>query len=303
MTSYRGRILKKILRASMARLRKRKPKTLEEYRRRLDEIAKRIPVTPGVKVDSTMIKGCYAEWLIPLSRKFHDASTIFYLHGGGYSAGSTITHRALGASIAKKSGVRVLLLEYRLAPEHPFPAALEDAVATYQWLLEQGCPPERIAFAGDSAGAGLCIATTLYLRDHNLPLPKAIACISPWVDLLHSGESHKQNAAIDPLLVTSDAEEVALYYTDAENLRNPLISPIYANLQGLPPVLIQVGSEEILLDDAKTLAQKIKEVGGEIELKIWEGMWHVWHIAGMVLPESEKALEEIAGFLRAQIDK
>lgn len=303
MLSNRGRIIKRALKASVTLWKKRTPRNIRLYRTRLDQMAKRIPVTRDVEIQSVSINGKRAEWLVPSSTAEKSLTTILYLHGGGYITGSVFTHRALCASIAKKTDVRLLFLEYRLAPEHPFPAALEDAVDAYRWLLNQGIPPEQIALVGDSAGGGLCISTTLMLRDHQIPLPVAIACISPWVDLLHSGASHQKNASLDPLLMTAEAKEAALQYTDSSNLRNPYVSPIYANLQGLPPVLIQVGSDEILLDDAVTLSKKLEEAKGEVQLRIWQGMWHVWHITGGVLPEAGKAILEIRDFLQQHWEK
>ncbi|WP_044640055.1 alpha/beta hydrolase [Risungbinella massiliensis] len=297
MLSFRGRLIKRALKASVTLWKKRTPRNIKLYRTKLDQMAKRIPVTRDVEMQSVSINGKNAEWLIPSSNAEQKQSTILYLHGGAYITGSVFTHRALCATITKKTDRRLLFLEYRLAPEHPFPAALEDAVDAYQWLLNQGIPSKQIALAGDSAGGGLCISTALMLRDRQIPLPASIACISPWVDLLHSGASHQNNARLDPLLITDDAKEAALQYTDPSNLRNPYVSPIYADLQGLPPVLIQVGSDEILLDDAVTLAKKIEQAKGDVQLRIWQGMWHVWHITGGVLPEAGKAVLEIRDFL------
>ncbi len=186
--------------------------------------------------------------------------------------------------------------EYRLAPEHPFPAALEDASQTYLWLLQQNYSPENILLAGDSAGGGLAVATALRLRENKTPLPAALICLSPWLDLTLAGQSHQSLAKAEVLLRAEELQTWANDYTANHNPAHPLISPVHADLRGLPPMLIQVGSQEILLDDSLRLAEKARAEGVNVSLNIWPGMWHAWHSLGDFMPESRQAFDEIARF-------
>ncbi|HVA77681.1 MAG TPA: alpha/beta hydrolase [Candidatus Binataceae bacterium] len=224
---------------------------------------------------------------------------ILYLHGGGYVVGSITTHRAMVARIARAAQARALLIDYRLAPEHPYPAALDDAVAAYRWLLGQGYRPGKIVIAGDSAGGGLTLATLLKLRDHGITLPAAGIGISPWTDLEGTGESVKTKAAIDPM-VTQDnlASSAKMYFADHDP-KDPLISQIYADFRGLPPLLIQVGESEILLDDATRVAARAKTAGVSVELETWPEMVHVWHVFAKILPEGQQAIDKIGKFVIA----
>lgn len=201
------------------------------------------------------------------------------------------------ARIMIESGVKVLLPEYRLAPEHPFPAAIEDTLTIYRWLLEQGYESSNIIFAGDSAGGGLSVVATLALRNQSEPLPAALVCLSPWVDLTSSGESYRENRKKDPYLVEELVRKTAQAYAADESLDNRLISPVFADFSGFPPMFIQVGSIEILLSDAQLLANKAQQAGVEVHFKVWEGMWHVWQISNK-LPEAKKAVKEIGNFVR-----
>jgi epsilon-lactone hydrolase len=191
----------------------------------------------------------------------------------------------------------MFLPEYRLAPANPFPAALEDALKAYRWLLAQGTDPRDIVLSGDSAGGGLALATALSLRDAGDPLPAALICISPWADLTNQSGSHIANANVESVLRTDVLNEWARYYTDESNLTNPLVSPVFADFRGLPPLLIQVGRDEILLDDSVTLAEKGKSAGVDVTLRIWDDMWHAWPVLGELIPESGMAFEEIRQFL------
>ncbi|OLS33674.1 alpha/beta hydrolase [Bacillus sp. MRMR6] len=240
------------------------------------------------------IDGIYAEWLS--TEQSAADKVILYLHGGAYGYCSADTHRSLAARIMREAGVKVLLPEYRLAPEHPFPAAIEDAVTVYHWLQEQGYQPEDIIFAGDSAGGGLSVSAALMLRDMNEPLPAAIICLSPWVDLTGGGESYSKNKAKDPYLNAELALRAARAYAGNEPLTHPLISPVYADLTGLPPLFIQVGSIEILLSDAEKLAHKAILSGVEVTFTVWKGMWHVFQMSRK-MTEAKRAVMEIGIYL------
>jgi len=297
--SFRSYFFERAIKVSVKRAVRKgvRGKGLDEKRQMLDAAARRLVKLPNnCKVVPIDIEGLYAEWIstgITLKHK-----VILYLHGGGYALCSANTHRPLAARIGKASGVKVLFPEYRLAPEHPFPAAIEDAVNVYRWLLHQGFSPSNIVFAGDSAGGGLCIAAALVLRDQNEPLPAAIVCLSPWVDLTSSGESYRKNKWIDPYLSIEAVRAAVRMYAGDEKPDHPLISPIFADLSGLPPLFIQAGNHEILQSDAEKLAAQARNAGVPFTLKVWKGMWHVWQISGDALPEARKAIKEIGIFIR-----
>jgi acetyl esterase/lipase len=200
--------------------------------------------------------------------------------------------------------MRALVLDYRLAPEHLFPAAVEDATAAYRWLLAQGIQPERIVIAGDSAGGGLTLATALALRDAADPLPAALVCIAPWTDLAATGASLKTRARLDPSLSPNGIAAAGLRYVGPDgDARAPLASPLYANLRGLPPLLIQVGDHEILLDDSKRLAERARAAGVNVTLEIWPEMWHVFQALAGYLPESDRAIAKIGSYMRARLSE
>jgi len=228
---------------------------------------------------------------------------VLYLHGGGYVIGSPRSHRHLAAAIAAAAGTSALLLEYRCAPESPFPAAVDDAVAAYRWLLDQGISAGGLVIAGDSAGGGLTVATLLALRDGGVPLPAAGVCISPWVDLTCSGASYSTKAASDPIVKKAGVEEMARAYLGMADRRTPLASPLFADLRGLPPLLIQVGSEEVLLDDATQLAERARAAGVDTTLEVWDQMVHVWHWFLPLLDEAEEAIGTIGRFARARMTR
>jgi acetyl esterase/lipase len=203
------------------------------------------------------------------------------------------------ARIARASQARALSIDYRLAPEHPFPAALEDAVAAYRWLLAQGYQPGKIVIAGDSAGGGLTIAALLSIRDAQLPMPAGAVPISPWTDLGGTGESIKTRAARDPMVGGDRLYPMAKQYLGKAEHTNPLASPIHADFHGLPPMLIQVGDAEVLLDDANRVAERAKAAGVKVELEVWDDMIHVWHVFAKILPEAQQAIDKIGKFVQA----
>lgn len=221
-----------------------------------------------------------------------------HMHGGGYVTGFVDSHLMMCVPMAKVLKRNMLMPEYRLAPANPFPAALEDSLKAYRWLLAQGTDGRNIVISGDSAGGGLALATALALRDAGNPLPAALICMSPWVDLNNGSASHAANAQGESVLRTDVLNEWARFYTEESNLTNPLVSPIYADLRGLPPLLIQVGRDEILLDDSLTLAKRAKAAGVDVTLRIWDDMWHAWPVLGELIPESGMGFEEMGEFLR-----
>lgn len=238
--------------------------------------------------------GVDGEWISPADAPQDKA--ILYFHGGGFRIGSVASHRDLIAQIVLASGCRVLAINYRLAPEHRFPAALDDALAAYGWMLGQGLAPGNVAFAGDSAGGNLVLATMLALRERALPLPVSAVLMSPWTDLAATGASYVSRAEADPIHQRPMILALARNYLGGQgDPCDPLVSPLYADLRGLPPLLIQVGDRETVLDDSVMFAEKARAAGIDVSLEVWDGMIHVFQMFG--LTEAHRAIGSIAGFL------
>lgn len=253
----------------------------------------------GVRSEPADIPGIRAEWLVPEdSRSDH---VLLYLHGGGYIIGSIDSHRNLVSQIAAASGCRALLVDYRLGPEHRFPVAVEDAAASYRWLISQGYEPAKTAIAGDSAGGGLTAATLVSLRDSGDPLPAAAMLLSPWTDLEMSGDSCRTVGWRDPLVSVGILRNYAHRYLGTGDAKDPLASPLYADLRGLPPLCIHVGTCEVLLDDARRLAEKAGRDGVDVELFVGEDMIHVWQFYSPLVPESREAIDKLGAFYKARI--
>ena len=276
-------------------------KTIDEMRRSMESLTKLASLPSKTKVEKVSFNGISAEWIC--AKEANEDRAILYLHGGGYNIGSPNTHRELAAHISMTSGAKVLLPDYRLAPEQPFPSALEDATSAYRWLLDTGLTGRNISIAGDSAGGALSIATSISLRDTGEPSPASIACISPWTDLEMSGNSIKTHAKIDPLLNLQLLKIMASNYIGDNDPCSPLISPIYADLRGISPLLIHVGSNEMLLDDSTRIAKKAKSAGVDVKLKIYDQMWHVFHLNAKLMPEAKNAIEEYSFFIRKHFEK
>lgn len=261
-----------------------------------EELAARNKPVAGTRLRHATIAGVECDWLVPPGCE--DAPVLYYLHGGAYVMGSSKTHRAMVSHIATRSGMRALLPNYRLAPEHRFPAGLEDCVIVYRQLLANDIDPTQIVIAGDSAGGGMSVATLLSLRDAGDPLPSAAVLLSPWLDLAGAGESAVSRADHDPWFNAEDMPQGSALYCDPEQFHDPLVSPVYADVHGLPPMLIQVGDHEILLSDATRMADKLSAAGGEVTLQVWPDMWHVFQYFIGRMPESKRAIRHIARYLR-----
>ena len=237
------------------------------------------------------------KWAIPQNRT--PGKAVLYTHGGAYVYGSPSTHEVIISRLAEKSGVAVFAYDYRLAPEHPFPAALEDAVTAFDYLLQQGFGPRDIVLCGDSAGGGLALALCLYAKDHGLPLPAGIITMSPWTDVSLSGASYEENYTIDPLF--GNSKENMLYqcsYIGNANPKNPYLSPLFGDFEGFPPMLMQVGAYEVLLDDTRAAAKKARAEGVKVRCSVYDGMFHVFQMGLDLIPESREAWEEVAEYLR-----
>ncbi len=267
--------------------------SLEAERRAWEDAVKDAVLPPGTMVTPAELAGVPCEWVEGAGTG--DRGVILFLHGGGYNSGSCGTHRELAARLALFTGLSVLTVAYRLAPEFPFPAALEDAVAVYEKvLLRRGA--RQVVLGGDSAGGGLVASTLVRLRDDGAALPAAAFLLSPMLDLTFSGPSVRSLAHVDTVVTLGALQAAADYYLAGRSPDHPLASPLFANLKGLPPLLLQVGDHEILLDDATRFAQKAEGAGVDVRLEVWEDRGHVWQ-ASSGLPEAEKALTHIAGFI------
>jgi acetyl esterase/lipase len=251
---------------------------------------------PGVSRQTGLADGVPVEWIVP--RDVATPAVILYLHGGGWTLGWYNSHRWLVGHLCRAAGCRALAVDYRLAPENRFPAALEDCLTAYRWLLKSGTPAGQIVIAGDSAGGNLTLTTLMALRDAGDPLPAGGVCCSPMTDLACTGETFNKHG--DALLTPEQARAFAQHYFGSQDPRLPLISPHYGRLEGLPPLLIQAGADEILLSDSQRLADHARAAGVEMELTIWPGMWHVWHIYVPFLPEARQAVAAIGAFVRGR---
>ena len=272
------------------------PAGIDDFRQKFESFAGQFYVTKDATATAVNAGGVPAEWIA--APGVANDRVILYLHGGGYVIGSVNTHRELINRFSKAANARVLALNYRLAPEHPFPAAVEDATAAYRWLLSQGIQSNRVAVAGDSAGGGLTVATLVSIRDAKLPTPAAGVCLSPWVDMEGIGESMTTKASVDPMVQKQGLLGMAALYLGGQNPRSPLASPLYADLKGLPPLLIQVGEAETLLDDSNRIAERAKAAGVKVSVEVWPEMIHVWQMFAAVLPEGQRAIDGMGKFVR-----
>jgi monoterpene epsilon-lactone hydrolase len=279
---------------------RRRPESIIERREGFDAFTKVFPCAGDVVVEKVSANGVPAEWT---SAPGADASrAVLYLHGGGYVIGSLDSHRHLASEIARDLGARTLALHYRLAPEHPFPAPVEDAIAGYRYLLAQGIAPRNIAFAGDSAGGGLVVAALVAARDAGLEQPSGGWCISPWVDMEGIGDSMTGKAGEDPMVQKEPLLEMSALYLNGADPRSPLAAPIYADLRGIAPLYIQVGAAETLFDDAIRLARVAGAADVPVTLEIWPEMVHVWHLFHHTVTAGRRAIAVGARHVRAAMD-
>ncbi|GAP12710.1 esterase/lipase [Longilinea arvoryzae] len=296
---FKGRLNREVItpQTSTLRLREENEKGAQKFSKMPADIHVSPVCIPGLP------DGLSAEWIYPAGGPEQPGAAdraIFYTHGGGYVSGNCIDHRMHVARFVQATGVGALLYDYRLAPEHPFPAAMEDTLTAYRWLLEQGIAPARIVIVGESAGGGLCLASLLAIRDERLPLPAAGVALSPWTDLACTGDSYRTNAMRD--ISTLGSWDVwGGYYVGPNDPRNPWISPLYGDLHGLPPILIQVGDHEILLDDSVRFAAKAKAAGVDICLRVWEDMVHCFPLLAPMFPEATRAWEETMAYIKQKL--
>jgi epsilon-lactone hydrolase len=294
------------LRAELVRLglrvafkRQRAAKTVEEVRQRLAMFGHIVPPPPrDTKVSKLDLDGVPAVH-VATPRSLDDRH-LLYLHGGGHMSGSPGLYRDFTWRIADATRARVTILDHRLAPEHPFPAALDDAIAAYRRLLSDGADPRRMAFAGESSGGGLVFSTLLRLRDEGLPMPAAAVALSPWTDLALTGPSLQTNARADPMIRSEETPRLAAQYLAGADPRTPYASPLYGDHSDLPPTLIQVGSDEVLLDDSVRMAERLEAAGCHVEIEVWPRMPHAWQLWARIIPEANAAIARIGAFVQSK---
>ena len=270
--------------------------TIQDARAGMTIFMRNIGCDTQVDVTSVDANGVPAEWVA--APNANDNSAVLFLHGGAYISGSIESNRELAARISKSTRSRVLNIEYRLAPENPFLAAVEDATDAYRWVLDQGIDPAQIAIAGASAGGGLTVAALVSFRDSGSPMPACAVCISPWVDLECIGETMTSKASVDPMIQRDGLVGIANIYLNGPDPRTPLAAPLHVDLTGLPPTLVLIGTWETLLSDSTRLVEKAESAGVDVTLEQWDEMIHVWPIYAPVLPEGQQAIDRIGEFVR-----
>ena len=274
--------------------------TIEEMRAGWEKFAASFVPASDISFEPVVARSVAAEWVA--APDSDSSRVVLYFHGGGYTIGSIASYRSFTGRLARATRSRLLSVGYRLAPEHPFPAAVDDAASSYRWLLDQGISPSRVAVAGDSAGGGLALSMAVAIRDAGGPMPATIVAIGPSTDLAKEGASMKERAHLDPIVNYASSMAHALRYVGAQgDLKHPLASPLYADLQGLPPLLIMVGTHEALFDDSTRFAARAEGAGVEVQLDIWQEMIHVWPIFADILPEGRQAIARIGDYIRARI--
>lgn len=272
------------------------PGSIQELRDRIDANMGNLPLAEGTSAAEVDAGGVHT---IVCTRKGGDDDPLFlYFHGGGYRIGSALAYRAYGSHLAKAANARVVLVDYRLAPENPFPAGVDDAMTVYRWALDAGTPASRIVIGGDSAGGGLTAALLLAARDAGLPLPAGGVLLSPWIDMTMSGASYETRSEADKMWSRTNAQAAAELYLGDHDPLDPLVSPMFADWAGMPPLLIQVGDAETLLDDAGTLATKAAAAGVDVEHHVYAEMPHVWQLSYPAYPEAVDAVTQIGEFVR-----
>jgi acetyl esterase/lipase len=277
--------------------------SFEDRRARWEPLFHKIcPIPAGTVVGSIVPGGPRGEWVIASGVSTTEPRILFYIHGGGFTAGSAAAYRGLSSHLSASTGCRVLAVDYRWAPEEPFPAALDDCVVGYHWLVTAGsAAPRNVVLAGDSAGGNLVVAMLLALKQGGDALPAAGVCVSPIFDLALTGDSVTTRAMRDPMILASSLQKCSTAYRGNSDPRNPLMSPLYGDLSGLPPLLLQCGSEEMLRDDSVRLAARAKAAGVDVTFEEWDEMIHVWHLFADRLTDGRKALARIGEFVRAHI--
>jgi acetyl esterase/lipase len=276
-------------------------KTIDQLRKETENAGSSIPLPKNIKYKSVVAGNVNAEWIT--CGEVNENRIFMFMHGGGYYRGSIAATRATVARISAEAKIKCLSIDYRLAPEHPFPAAINDTYSAYEWLVNEGINPEHIIVSGQSAGGGLCLALLLKIKDKNFSQPKGAVALSPWTDLYQTGKTMVTNEKIDPIISKKYLDRFAkLYFPDSYNM-SYLASPIIGELSGLPDILIQVGSAETMLDDSKRFYKKAKKANVNVKLEIWEDMFHGWHSNAHILKDANDAIISISKFCRNLFDQ
>ena len=271
-------------------------KTIDQLRKETKDAGNIIPLPKNTKFKRVSVGNIDAEWIT--CGEFETDKIFMFMHGGGYYRGSIASTRATVARISAEAKVRCLSIEYRLAPEYPFPAAIDDTYTAYNWLLKEGVKPKNIIVSGQSAGGGLCLALLLKLKENFFSQPRGAVALSPWTDLTQSGKTMKINADIDPVISKKYLDRMANLYLAKTPNTTPLASPLYGELSGLPPLLVQVGSAETMLDDSRRFVEKAKEAKVDVQIEVYKDMFHGWHGSAHILKDGEKAIKNIGLFCR-----
>lgn len=304
MTSFKSKIINILIRKGHLFQGKLKKEVFDNttsipgFRERCEKWAGRVKIPEGITIQEQIIEGMKSEWLLPQGTD--PGKVILYVHGGGYVSGSCSDHRGFVSKFAMYTGVTNLLYEYRLAPENPFPAALEDSVKIYQWLLSSGYTPENILVAGESAGGGLCLALLLALKERSIALPAAAVAISPWTDLTCASDSYRTKNRVSPAPLNS-WNVFSAYYAGDNQATLPLISPLFGDLHGLPPILINSGVDDELYEDGEKFYLKAEEAGVDITFRPGTGMIHCYPLLAPLFKEASKAMDEIVDFIQKHL--
>lgn len=306
MISFKARMMRAFMRNRHLMKGRLTPETIdrntsiEALRKETDESAKRLvkPVD-GISIRILEDAPVYAEWVEPEGCK--PDQMVLYFHGGCFVMGNAVSHRGIVSNFMKRLGVKALVIDYSLAPEHPAPAAANDGAAMYRFVLAQGYKPENIVFAGDSAGGGVELSTLLKLKDDGVPLPAACVAFSPCTDATLAGSSHQTRLKADPCTPRGASETYLGYYVGNGDGKHPYASPLFGDLSGLPPLMIQVGDYETLLDDSVRFAKKAQEAGVEAHLHVWDGLFHCFPLLAPMFPEATQAMEEVCAFIHEKL--
>lgn len=302
MASLRSSLLRFMIKHIVGPKFKRAGNSVSELRKLDEFIIKNQKIPAGTEISQVLDESITAEWVRAPAAKTERA--ILYLHGGAFVMCSPLTHRELAARLSAASKAAVLVLDYRLAPEHPFPAAMQDAISAYRWLLDRGYTEGHLVIGGDSAGGGLALQTLIALGDEESPLPAAAFLLSPVTDWVRfDGESYSTRANVDPLNTREMCRLTASHYVGGNDPKTPLLSPANIDLSGLPPLCIHVGDCEVLLSDSVHLAERAHACGVDVEFKIWPSMWHVFHTSARFVPEARRAIDEIGRFIEKHVDR
>lgn len=302
MPSFQSQIIRRSLQVFMGAQSRRLENSVEGWRALTDRMSRLQVIPREAQIEALDLDGLKAEWV--RAPGVEGEAAVLYLHGGGFICGSMAGTRELAAQLSAAARARFLVIDYRLAPEHPFPAALQDALRAYQWLLDQGYDARKLVIGGDSAGGGLALQALHSLRQRGDPLPCAAFFLSPYTDMVHfDGESYRTRHGLDPMLTLEICRLGGSKYVGDNDPQDPLLSPVRMDPTGLPPFCIHVGDLEVLLSDSTRLAERAQQAGVPVEIKVWEGLWHVFQTTYRWVPEARQSVRQVGAFVQAQLQQ